>query len=121
MRKTLKILLAMSVVGSLFALGFAGNAAAYAEDNQVQINGQAAVSDVNQDQAVLQGNYNEQDDNVAISGALDANFRDGVNGVDGSGAESGDAVAIQANAQSNENAQVAYSNAQNWNAQNQDD
>ncbi|WP_231183917.1 hypothetical protein [Haladaptatus sp. DYF46] len=118
MRKTLKILLAMTVVGSLFALGFAGNAAAYAEDNQVQINGQAAVSDVHQDQAVLQGNYNEQDDNVAISGALNANFRDSA---DGSGAESGNAVAIQASAQSNDNAQVAYSNAQNVNWQSQDD
>jgi hypothetical protein len=112
MRKALKILLAMTIVGSLFAVGFAGNAAAYAEDNQVQVNGQYANSGVDQDQYVAQANVNKQDDNYAISAA----------GNLGSGsASSGDAYAIQANYQSNENAQVAYSNAQNFNWQNQDD
>ena len=112
MRKSLKILLAMTIVGSLFAVGFAGNAAAYADDNQVQVNGQYASSNVDQTQYVAQGNYNEQDDNYAVSAA----------GNLGSGsASSGDAYAIQASYQSNDNAQVAWSNAQNFNAQYQDD
>lgn len=117
MKKTLKILLSMTVIASLFAVGFAGNAAAVADDNQVQVSGQAAVSNVDQSQAVAQGNYNEQEDNVALSGAISVNPSDGDNG----GAESGDAIAVQASAQSNENVQAAWSNAQNWNAQNQDD
>ncbi|EFW92659.1 hypothetical protein ZOD2009_07314 [Haladaptatus paucihalophilus DX253] len=121
MKKTLKILLSMTVIASLFAVGFAGNAAAVADDNQVQLSGQAAVSNVDQSQAVAQGNYNHQEDNVALSGAISVNPSDGDNGYDSGEAESGDAIAVQASAQSNENVQAAWSNAQNWNAQNQDD
>ncbi|EFW92007.1 hypothetical protein ZOD2009_11030 [Haladaptatus paucihalophilus DX253] len=111
MRKALKILLTMTVVGSLFAVGFAGNAAALADDNQVQVSGQYASSDVSQTQYVAQGNANSQEDNYAVSAA----------GSIGGDAESDDATAIQASYQSNENAQVAWSNAQNFNWQNQDD
>ncbi|MFH5797259.1 hypothetical protein [Haladaptatus sp. CMAA 1911] len=92
---------------------------------QTQSSEQVAVSDVEQKQAVGQFNVNEQDDNVAASVAVGS-------GDDGrpdapsiaergdnreSGAESGDAVAIQASAQSNSNKQVAWSNAQNFNGQ----
>ncbi|ODR80499.1 hypothetical protein BG842_13495 [Haladaptatus sp. W1] len=112
MRKALKILLTMTIVGSLFAVGFAGNAAAFADDNQVQVNGQYASSSVSQSQYVAQGNANHQEDNYAVSAA----------GNIGSGeAESGDAYAVQASYQSNKNAQLASSNAQNFNWQNQDD
>ncbi len=107
MKKTIKILLTLAVVGSLFAVGFAGNAAADSQDSD-----QVAVSHVDQDQGVIQYNSNHQDDNVAFSGAFSASPRDGqpmdsaVNGRN-SGAESGDAVAIQASAQSNSNSQFA--------------
>jgi len=112
MRKSLKILLTMTIVGSLFAVGFAGNAAAFADDNQVQASGQYASSDVSQTQYVAQGNANSQEDNYAVSAA----------GNLGSGsATSGDAYAIQASAQGNWNSQNAYSNAQNFNSQYQSD
>ncbi|WP_223301945.1 hypothetical protein [Haladaptatus sp. R4] len=116
MKKTIKILLVAAMVGSVFAIGFAGNAAAFADDNQVQVNGQAASSNVDQGQAVAQGNYNSQEDNYAVSGALNVGLDDGE-----SGASSGNAVAVQASAQSNDNSQFAWSNAQNANWQNQDD
>ncbi|MFH5798256.1 hypothetical protein [Haladaptatus sp. CMAA 1911] len=120
MKKTIKILLTLTIVGSLFAVGFAGNAAADSQESD-----QVAVSHVDQDQGVLQYNRNYQDDNVAFSGAFSANPRnapanDLVDGGD-SGAESGDAVAIQASAQSNENSQFAYSNAENENEQEVED
>ena len=112
MRKSLKILLVMSMVASVFAIGFAGNAAALADDNQVQVSGQYASSSVDQTQYVAQGNTNSQEDNYAVSAA----------GNLGSGeAESGNAYAVQASYQSNDNSQSAYSNAQNFNWQNQDD
>ena len=94
-----------------------------------QYSGQAAVSDVEQSQAVGQFNVNEQDDNVAASVAVGSGNGDGFPGGGAeiapaqngdSGAESGDAVAIQASAQSNSNKQVAWSNAQNFNKQSQD-
>ncbi|MGA9403345.1 hypothetical protein [Haladaptatus sp.] len=107
MRKSLKILLVMSMVASVFAIGFAGNAAADSQSSH-----QWASSHVDQDQYVAQGNSNYQDDNYAVSAA----------GNLGSGeAESGNAYAIQASYQSNDNSQSAYSNAQNFNWQNQDD
>ena len=130
MKKALRILLAVTIVGSLFAVGFAGSAAA--EDyhkkkpGNSQANWQAASSHVDQDQHVAQGNWNEQDDNYAISGAINVDSRDGrpmdsvARDRRGSGAESGDAVAIQASAQSNKNLQKAYSNAENKNWQSQD-
>ena len=93
-----------------------------------QHSGQAAVSGVEQKQAVGQYNANEQDDNVAASVAVSAG--DGNDGGPGtnpgqiaaaqngdSGAESGDAVAVQVNYQSNSNKQFAASNAQNFNGQ----
>lgn len=110
MKKALKILLAMTIIGSLFAVGFAGNAAAYDRGGDVQANGQVAVSHVDQTQTVEQTNWNEQKNNVAVSAS----------GSIFGGSESGDAVAIQANAQSNRNSQVAVSNAQNFASQEQD-
>ncbi len=93
-----------------------------------QHSGQAAVSGVEQKQAVGQFNANEQDDNVAASVAIGEG--DGNDGGPGNpsgsiapaqsgdnGAESGDAVAVQASAQSNSNKQFAASNAQNVNGQ----
>ncbi|MCO8244563.1 MULTISPECIES: hypothetical protein [unclassified Haladaptatus] len=104
MRKSLKILLVMSMVASVFAIGFAGNAAADSQSSH-----QWASSHVDQEQYVAQGNSNYQDDNVAVSAAL------------GHDAESGNAYAVQANYQSNKNSQSAYSNAQNFNHQSQED
>ncbi|WP_423746083.1 hypothetical protein V5735_17665 (plasmid) [Haladaptatus sp. SPP-AMP-3] len=101
----------MTVVASLFAVGFVGNAAAFADDNQAQYSEQHAWSGVSQDQYVAQGNANSQDTNVAASAAL---------GWDDE-AESGDAYAAQYNEQENENAQAAWSSAENYNWQNQDD
>jgi hypothetical protein len=95
MKKALKILLAMTIVGSLFAVGFAGNAAADSQSSS-----QWASSYVNQNQNVWQSNWNSQDDNTAISAA----------GSFGGEAESGDAIAVQASAQSNSNSQFAWSN-----------
>ena len=112
MKKALRILLAVTIVGSLFAVGFAGSAAAadYKKPSNSQSNWQYASSHVDQDQHVWQSNSNYQDDNYAISGA---------GSVYGS-AHSGDATAIQANYQSNSNSQNAYSNAENHNWQSQD-
>ncbi|MFH5797530.1 hypothetical protein [Haladaptatus sp. CMAA 1911] len=111
MRKSLKILLAMTIVGSLFAVGFAGNAAAD-RGGDSQENFQWASSHVDQEQYVAQGNFNHQDDNYAVSAA----------GNLGSGeAESGDAYAIQASYQSNDNSQSAWSNAENENEQEWED
>ena len=123
MKKTIKILLVAAMVGSVFAIGFAGNAAAVANDNQVQVSGQAASSNVDQGQAVAQGNHNSQEDNYAVSGAINVGPRDrnDLEPIDGSGASSGNAIAVQASAQSNDNSQFAWSNAQNSNWQNQDD
>ena len=104
MKKTIKLLLVMSMVASVFVVGFAGNAAADSQSSH-----QWASSHVDQEQYVAQGNSNYQDDNVAVSAAL------------GHDAESDDATAIQANYQSNKNSQNAYSNAQNFNWQNQED
>ncbi|WP_254663198.1 hypothetical protein [Haladaptatus sp. W1] len=101
----------MSLVASLFVMGFAGNAAAtdrhhrHGGDHSVQYSEQHAWSGVNQDQYVAQGNWNSQDDNYAVSAAI------------GEDAESDDATAIQASAQSNQNSQSAWSNAGNWNEQ----
>ncbi|MGA9400389.1 hypothetical protein [Haladaptatus sp.] len=129
MKKTLKILLVVAMVGSLFAVGFAGNAAAQSRDRgDSQHSGQVAVSHVDQDQGVIQYNRNHQDDNYAVSAAVNVGGRnDGPTdaaaadrGRD-SGAESGNAIAVQASAQSNDNSQFAWSNAQNSNWQNQDD
>ncbi len=114
MKKGFRVLLAMSLVASLFVVGFAGNAAAtdrhHHQDggDSVQYSEQYALSGVNQEQYVGQANVNEQDDNYAISASAAWN---------GGEAESDDATAIQANAQENENAQVAGSNAQNFNWQ----
>ncbi|WP_264783067.1 hypothetical protein [Haladaptatus sp. T7] len=102
----------MTVVASLFAVGFVGNAAAFADDNQAQYSEQHAWSGVSQDQYVAQGNANHQEDNYAVSAAV---------GWDDGEADSGNAYAVQASYQSNENAQVGASNAQNYNWQNQDD
>jgi hypothetical protein len=114
MKKALRLMLALTVVCSLFAVGFAGTAAADYKDKKAgdsQSSWQVASSHVDQDQDVKQSNVNVQDDNTAISAS--AAWKGGT-------ASSGDATAIQANAQSNKNAQVAYSNAQNFNWQNQD-
>ena len=112
MKKALRILLAVTIVGSLFAVGFAGSAAAadYKKPSDSQSNWQYASSHVDQDQHVWQGNSNYQKGNYAISSAK-SHYGD---------AESGDAKAIQSNYQSNWNSQKAYSNAQNWNEQSQD-
>jgi uncharacterized protein YxeA len=106
MKKALKILLAMTIVGSLFAVGFAGNAAADSQNSW-----QSASSYVNQNQDVYQSNSNYQDDNTAISAA----------GSFYGEAESGDAIAVQSNYQSNRNSQFAYSNAENENEQEWED
>ncbi|MCO8244002.1 hypothetical protein [Haladaptatus sp. AB643] len=128
MKKTLKILLVVAMVGSLFAVGFAGNAAAQSRDRgDSQHSGQVAVSHVDQDQGVIQYNRNHQDDNYAVSAAVNVGGRnDGPTDAAArdrrsNGAESGDAIAVQASAQSNKNSQFAWSNAQNGNWQNQDD
>ncbi|MGA9399737.1 MAG: hypothetical protein WBV42_02645 [Haladaptatus sp.] len=100
----------MTVVASVFAVGFAGNAAAYGHHHKkmagdTQYSSQHAWSGVSQGQYVAQGNANHQDTNVAISAAL------------GRDAESDDATAIQASYQSNDNSQAAWSQAGNWNEQ----
>jgi hypothetical protein len=118
MKKGFKVLIAMSLVASLFVMGFAGNAAAtdrhhkkMGGDTNVQYSEQHAWSGVNQEQYVGQANVNEQDDNYAVSAS----------GSLGGYASSGDATAIQASAQSNSNSQSAWSNAQNFNEQEQED
>ena len=112
MKKGFRMLLAMALVASVFAVGFAGNAAAYDHHKKMagdtQYSSQHAWSGVGQDQYVAQGNANHQDDNVAISAAV---------GWRGGEAESGDAYAVQYSEQENNNAQAAWSNAQNWNSQ----
>jgi hypothetical protein len=107
-KKALKTLLALTIVGSLFAVGFAGNAAAD-RGGDSQDNFQWASSHVHQNQHVWQSNSNYQDDNYAISAAV------------GHDAESDDATAIQANYQSNKNGQFAWSNAENDNEQEWED
>ncbi|SHL21812.1 hypothetical protein [Haladaptatus paucihalophilus] len=99
----------MTVVASLFAVGFVGNAAAFADDNQAQYSEQHAWSGVSQDQYVAQGNANHQEDNYAVSAAV------------GWDSDSGNAYAVQYSEQENENAQGAWSSAENYNWQNQDD
>ncbi len=112
MKKGFRMLLAMALVASVFALGFAGNAAAYDHHKKMagdsQHSAQWASSHVDQEQYVAQGNWNKQDDNYAVSAAL---------GWKGGEAESGDAYAVQYSEQENNNAQAAWSNAQNWNSQ----
>ncbi len=62
MQKTIKILLVAAMVGSLFAVGFAGNAAAQRGDRgDSQYSGQVAVSHVDQDQGSIQYNRNHQE------------------------------------------------------------
>jgi len=109
----------MSLVASLFVMGFAGNAAATDRhhkkmngDTNVQYSEQHAWSSVHQDQYVGQANVNEQDDNYAISASAAWN---------GGEAESGDAYAVQYSEQENNNAQAAWSNAENDNEQEQED
>ncbi|MFH5797016.1 hypothetical protein [Haladaptatus sp. CMAA 1911] len=107
----------MSLVASLFVMGFAGNAAADRHhrdggDTNVQYSEQHAWSGVNQDQYVAQGNANHQDDNYAVSAS--AAWKGGEAG-------SGDAYAVQYSDQENKNAQAAWSNAQNFNEQEQED
>ena len=117
MHRIVTLVVALTIASTVFV----GGAMA-----QTQSSEQVAISDVEQEQAVGQFNVNEQDDNVAASVAVGSG--DGrppadsiVGEVDGrtDGAESGDAVAIQASAQSNENFQYAESNAQNFNGQSQ--
>ncbi|WP_223302059.1 hypothetical protein [Haladaptatus sp. R4] len=104
-------MLAVTIVGSLFAVGFAGSAAAadYKKPSDSQSNWQYASSHVDQDQHVWQGNSNYQKDNYAKSSAKSFYGH----------AKSGDARAIQSNYQSNSNSQKAWSNAQNFNSQSQ--
>ena len=108
------MLLVMAVVASVFAVGFAGNAAAYEHKNRAgnsQHSAQWASSHVDQKQGVLQGNANYQKNNVAVSAAVAWN---------GGHAKSGDATAVQASYQKNDNSQAALSNAQNYGKQEQE-
>jgi hypothetical protein len=114
MKKGIRILLAMSLVASLFVVGFAGNAAAtdYHHKKKAgnsQHSWQYANSHVDQEQYVAQGNWNKQDDNYAVSAAF------------GEDAESDEAYATQASYQSNHNSQSAWSNAENDNEQEWED
>lgn len=111
MKKGLKMLLAMALVASVFAVGFAGNAAAYDHHKKSadsQHSAQWASSHVDQEQYVAQGNANSQEDSYAISAAV---------GWNGGEAESGDAYSVQASYQNNDNTQAAWSGAGNWNEQ----
>ncbi len=117
MKKGFRVLIAMSLVASLFVMGFAGNAAATTPsqkegDNTFSTANSTRGLGVNQDQYVAQGNWNDQDDNTAVSASAAWN---------GGEAESGDAYAVQYSEQENNNAQAAWSNAENDNEQEQED
>ena len=124
MKKIAK-LLAYSLVALMLAGGIAGSAAAYSpqksgsfNDNQIQYSDQYANSHVHQSQHVDQEN-NNHGGAVAVSvGHADRTPRDSI---DGSGGSGGHASAWNINGQSNHNFQGAYSNAQNFNHQSQDD
>ncbi|WP_266075123.1 hypothetical protein [Haladaptatus caseinilyticus] len=97
MKQTLKVLMTLSLVASLFVAGFAGTVAA--DENEQEID-QEANAEVSQAQAVAQGNSNVQGAAVA-------------------GAAFGDATAVQYNEQENNNAQIGIAEAENNAEQNQ--
>ncbi len=104
MKKALRLLLALSLVGALFTAGFAGTAAAGGDNhkkwwaNQEQSSWQYANSEVDQEQYVVQANSNQQSFAIAVS-------------------LNGDAEAEQGSEQSNTNVQYADSEAENENVQ----
>ncbi|WP_266075125.1 hypothetical protein [Haladaptatus caseinilyticus] len=97
MKQTLKVLMTLSLVASLFVAGFAGTVAA--DENEQEID-QEANAEVNQYQDVYQSNSNYQ-------------------GVAAADAYYGDATAVQYNEQENNNAQIGIAEAENNAEQNQ--
>ncbi|GAA0235519.1 hypothetical protein ACFFQF_25080 [Haladaptatus pallidirubidus] len=107
MKKALRLLIALSIVGALFTAGFAGSAAAndyHKDKHDKKVTYQKADATVYQGQDVEQANVNYQEDNYAISAAVGWN--------DGE-AESGDAIAVQYNDQNNDNVQYGEAEAEN--------
>ncbi|WP_101297785.1 hypothetical protein [Halegenticoccus soli] len=111
MKKALRILMALVVVGTVFTAGMAGSAAAFSFDyeegdtteiDQNQENYQNAEATVDQDQDVAQANYNAQ------FGAAVGIFNDG------------DQSVSQSSEQVNYNNQEGYAAAGNYAEQTQE-